>query len=165
MYNPEENPKLRPIIVFTSRKATAYEFKDAIVKGLNVPSTRVEVLTSDFSKEQRKDLISRAKKGDVYIIISTLVGEEGVDIPEAGVLVMTDVPKSPLRFYQRLGRLIRVSSPMNTKVFVITMSPKTEEYRDLSEAVWNLYREGVDVSYILLNLEEKLTTQKLLDYI
>ncbi|MFA4669170.1 DEAD/DEAH box helicase [Pyrococcus kukulkanii] len=165
VYNPKETPKLRPIIVFTSRKATAYEFKDAIIRELDVPSNKVEVLTSDLSKEQRKELISRAKKGDVYIIISTLVGEEGVDIPEAGVLVMTDVPKSPLRFYQRLGRLIRVSSPMNTKVFVITMTPKTEEYRDLSEAVWNLYREGVDVSYILLNLEEKLTTQKLLDYI
>ncbi len=165
VYNPEENPKLRPVIVFTSRKATAYEFKDAIVRGLNIPHHKVEVLTSDLSKEHRKELISRAKKGDVHIIISTLVGEEGVDIPEAGVLVMTDVPRSPLRFYQRLGRLIRVSSPMNMKVFVITMTPKTEEYGDLSEAVWNLYREGVDVSYILLNLEEKLTTQKLLDYI
>ncbi|WP_083500643.1 DEAD/DEAH box helicase [Thermococcus celericrescens] len=165
VYNPEENPRLRPVIVFTSRKATAYEFKNAIVNGLKIPPHKVEVLTSDLPKEGRKELISRAKRGDVHIIISTLVGEEGVDIPEAGVLIMTDVPKSPLRFYQRLGRLIRVSSPMNTKLFVITMTPKTEEYEDLSEAVWNLYEEGVDVSYILLNLEEKLTTQKLLDYI
>ncbi|CAD5243288.1 DEAD/DEAH box helicase [Thermococcus camini] len=165
VYNPEENPKLRPVIVFTSRKATAYEFKDAIVRGLKVPHHKVEVLTSDLSREQRKELLLRAKKGDVHLIISTLVGEEGVDIPEAGVLVMTDVPRSPLRFYQRLGRLIRVSSPMSTKVFVITMTPKTEEYGDLSEAVRNLYWEGVDVSYILLNLEEKLTIQRLLDYI
>ncbi len=165
VYNPEENPKIRPVIVFTSRKATAYEFKNAILNRLKVPPCRVEILTSDLPKDKRRELISRAKKGDVHIIISTLVGEEGVDIPEAGVLVMTDVSKSPIRFYQRLGRLIRISSPMNAKLFVITMTPKTEEYGDLSEAVWNLYAEGVDVSYILLNLEEKLTTKKLLDYV
>ncbi len=165
VYNPEENPRLRPVIVFTSRKATAYEFKEAIVNGLKIYPHRVEVLTSDLPRDGRKELISRTKNGDVHVIISTLVGEEGVDIPEAGVLIMTDIPKSPLRFYQRLGRLIRISSPMNTKVFVIAMTPKTEEYGDLSEAVWNLYEEGVDVSYILLNLEEKLTTKKLLDYV
>ncbi|AFK22395.1 DEAD/DEAH box helicase [Pyrococcus sp. ST04] len=165
VYNVKENPKLRPVIVFTSRKATAYEFRDAVINRLNIPHQRVEVLTSDLSKEMRKELISRAKNGEVHIIISTLVGEEGVDIPEAGVLIMTDVPKSPLRFYQRLGRLIRISSPMRTKIFILTMTPKTEEYGDLEEAVLNLYYEGADVSYILLNLEEKLTTQKLLDYI
>lgn len=165
IYNPELNPKLKPIIVFTSRKIAAYEFKDAVVRKLGIPSYKVEVLTSDLSKEERKNLILRAKRGDIDIIISTLVGEEGVDIPEAGVLIMTDVPKSALRFYQRLGRLIRISSPMDTKVFVITMTPKTKEYEDLSEAVRNLYWEGVDVSYILINLEEKLTTQRLIDHI
>lgn len=165
VYNPKENPKLKPIIVFTSRKATAYEFREVIIDKLKIPPQKVEVLTSDLSKEERKELVLRAKKGFVDIIVSTLVGEEGVDIPEAGVLAMTDVPKSPLRFYQRLGRLIRISSPMKTKIFVITMTPKTEEYEDLGEAVYNLYKEGVNVSYILLNIEEKLTTQRLLDYI
>ena len=61
VYNPKENPRLRPVIVFTSRKATAYEFKEAIVNGLKIYPHRVEVLTSDLPRDGRKELISRAK--------------------------------------------------------------------------------------------------------
>ncbi|AEC52316.1 putative protein DNA repair protein RAD25 [Pyrococcus sp. NA2] len=163
VYDVKDNDELKPVIVFTSRKATAYEFKDVIVKLLGFSQDRVEVLTSDMSKDERLDLIKRVKEGLVDIIISTLVGEEGVDIPEAGLLVMTDIPKSPLRFYQRLGRLIRVASPRRIKYLVISMTPKTREYYSLEEALWNLYSEGVDVSYIIYNLGEKGPESKVLD--
>jgi superfamily II DNA or RNA helicase len=73
------------------------------------------------------------------------VGEEGVDIPEAKLLVMTDVPRNPLRFYQRLGRLIRGGGQ---KFLVTTLTPYTPEYDSLNDALERLNQEGVDVSYI-----------------
>ncbi len=112
---------------------------------------------------ERLELISRAKEGRIDVIISTLVGEEGVDIPEAGLLVMSDVPRSPLRFYQRLGRLIRLVSPKKIKYLVVSLTPKTREYWDLEEALWNLYGEGVDVSYIIVNVDAKGPENRILD--
>ncbi|ENN95991.1 putative DNA repair RAD25 [Methanocaldococcus villosus KIN24-T80] len=146
-----EVSQLKPVLIFTSRKATAKEFMEVI------KNFKTELLTSDLSKDERLKLINRAKNGEVDIIISTLVGEEGIDIPESGLLIMTDIPKSPLRFYQRLGRLIRLSSKDKIKFLVFTLTPKTFEYDYLDEAINKLYNEGVDVSYILSDIEK---TQK-----
>ena len=154
-----------PAIVFTSRKATAYEFRDAIVEKLGLPPSRVEVLTSDMDRRERLKLVERVKRGGVDVVISTIVGEEGVDLPEANLLVMSDVPRSPLRFYQRLGRLIRLSSPHKTKYLVVTLTPKTREYYDLEEALLNLHREGVDVSYILSEFENKTSTARAVEIV
>jgi len=154
-----------PAIVFTSRKATAYEFRDAIVRELGLPPSRVEVLTSDMDRKERLKLIDRVKRGEVDVVISTIVGEEGVDLPEANLLVMSDVPRSPLRFYQRLGRLIRLSSPHKIKYLVVTLTPKTREYYDLEEALLNLHREGVDVSYILSEFESKTATARVAEIV
>lgn len=162
-YDVEGNEGIKPVIAFTSRKATAYEFKELVEK--EVPGVASEVLTSDLSKQERLQLLERAKKGEVDLIISTLVGEEGVDIPEAGLMVMGDTPKSPLRFYQRLGRLIRISSPKKLKYMAVVATPLTFEYQDLGRAIDNLYFEGVDVGYVLYNVEEKSSAKRLLELI
>ena len=163
IYDIKGNNKLKPVLVFTSRKATAYEFQGTITNHMGFSDEEVAVLTSDMGREERLELVKKAKDGKISVIISTLVGEEGVDIPEAGLLVMMDVPKSPLRFYQRLGRLIRMSSPQKIKYLVVSLTPKTVEYWDLEDALWNLYSEGVDISYIIVNLREKTPSSRVLD--
>jgi len=49
------------------------------------------------------------------------------------------------------------------KYLVISLTPKTVEYWDLEDALWNLYGEGVDVSYIVVNLAEKTPSSRVLD--
>jgi superfamily II DNA or RNA helicase len=153
----------KPVLIFTSRKATAYEFEKAIRD--EVDMRRVKVLTGDASKEERQKLVDSAKRGDVDVIISTLVGEEGIDIPEAKLLIMTDVPQSPLRFYQRLGRLIRSEKEETQKFLVVALTPKTPEYDNLDDALRNLFAEGVDVSYIIEKKEGKGPVAKVIDII
>ncbi len=151
-----------PVLIFTSRKATASEF-EATLASLG---GRVKVLTGDASKEERKEIVDEAKRGEVDVIISTIVGEEGVDIPEAKLLVMTDVPQSPLRFYQRLGRLIRKGDEGDgLKYLVVTLTPKTPEYDNLDEAMRNLFNEGVDVSYIVEKKSGKGPVARVIDVI
>jgi len=157
------NEIIKPVIIFTSRKRTAYEMKNTIANYF--PKEKVQVLTSDMRREERLKLIKKAKSGEVDVIVSTLVGEEGVDIPEAGLLIMSDAPKSSLRFYQRLGRLIRISSPGKIKYLVVTLTPKTIEYKDLEKALWNLYSENVDISYILINIDAKSFPMRIVDLI
>ena len=165
VYDISENNALKPVLVFTSRKATASEFGRAIIHYIGLPRRRIVILTSDMRREERLELIKRAKSGEIDVIISTLVGEEGVDIPEAGLLIMTDVPKSPLRFYQRIGRLIRMSSRQGMKYLVVMLTPKTVEYWDLEDALWNLYMEGVDISYIVVNINDKAPSARVVDII
>ena len=157
-YGVEEGGPLSPTLIFTSRKATAREFARVATDAAGIPEGRVGLLTSDLSRGERKALIRRAREGGIDVIVSTIVGEEGVDIPEAGLLIMADVPRSSLRFYQRLGRLIRVSSPRRMKYMVSILTPETVEYRDLDRALQALYSEGVDVSYILANAGDKTLT-------
>jgi superfamily II DNA or RNA helicase len=141
----------RLILVYTTRKATAYEAYEAV--GKQAFSGVIEVLTGDMSREERLDLLNRLREGKVALLISTRVGEEGIDLPEAWLLVMLDIVKSPLRFYQRIGRLIRIGSPDKLKHLVLVLTPGTYEYDNLEEVLWRLYEEGVDVSYILTNID------------
>mgnify|MGYP000389059139 CR=1 FL=1 len=161
VYNVNE---LSPILIFTSRKATAYEIAKSIEKSKLVKGS-VAVLTSDVDRSSRLEIIKRIKSGDVRVVIATRVGEEGVDIPEAGLLIMSDIAKNQLRFYQRLGRLIRLTSPKKIKYLVITPTVKSMEYYDLEEAIWNLYAEGIDVSYLVINIEEKGIASKILEIV
>jgi len=165
VYDIKENNALKPILTFTSRKATANEFRKAIIRHIGLSEERIAILTSDMRKEERLELVKKAKNGEVDVIISTLVGEEGVDIPEAGLLIMTDAPKNPLRFYQRLGRLIRMSSQQKIKYLVVSLTPKTVEYSDLDDALWNLKHEGIDVSYIIVNIDKKVPSNRVVDII
>ena len=132
---------------------------------MGLPRERIAILTGDMERRERLELVRRAKSGEIDVIISTLVGEEGIDIPEAGLLVMTDTPRSPLRFYQRLGRLIRMSSPRRMKYLVVSLTPRTIEYWDLEDALWKLYMEGVDVSYVIINIGEKTPSARIVDTI
>ena len=132
---------------------------------MGLPRERVAILTGDLERRERLELVRRAKSGEIDVIILTLVGEEGIDIPEAGLLVMTDTPRSPLRFYQRLGRLIRMSSPRGVKYLVVSLTPRTIEYWDLEDTLWKLYMEGVDVSYVIINIGEKTPSARIVDTI
>jgi superfamily II DNA or RNA helicase len=113
----------------------------------------VEVLTGRIGRDERLELLRKLREGRVSVLVSTRVGEEGIDIPEASLLVMTDIPRSPLRFYQRIGRLIRMGSPERLKHLVVVLTPRTFEYDNLEEVLWRLYEEGVDVSYVVTNID------------
>jgi len=139
-----------PVLVYTTRKATAHELAEA----LGTLGLKIAVLTGDVPRNERARIVSELREGVYDALVSTRVGEEGLDIPEAGLLVMSDVAKSELRFYQRLGRLLRLASPKELKYLVVTLTPKTVEYNDLREAMWNLRAAGVDVSYLIVNVSD-----------
>ncbi len=155
---------ISPVMIFTSRVATAHEFRRVICSEFSIDPESIAMLVGRVDRDRRLEIVRGAAKGDYPVIISTLVGEEGIDLPEAKLLVMTDVKKNPLRFYQRIGRLIR-GSRSGLKYLVAELTPKTFEYDDLDTAIDNLYSEGVDVSFILLNIDEKKSTSRIVDLV
>jgi len=152
-------------LIYTGRIVSAEEAKDVLSN--RIPKQVVSLLTGQLDKDERLELTEKLKKGEISVLVSTKVGEEGIDIPEAWLQVMFDATKSPLRFYQRIGRLIRVGSPEKIKHLVLILTPKTFEYDDLEEVLWGLYEEGVDISYIItgIDLTGKTTTDHIVDMI
>jgi len=156
---PQQQKKLT--LIYTGRVETANEMREVL--GNIIPEQMLKVLTGHVNREERLILLEELKKGKISVLVSTRVGEEGIDIPEAWLLIMLDVVKSPLRFYQRIGRLIRMGSPEKLKHLVLILTPGTFEYDNLEEVLWRLYEEGVDVSYIVANID--LTSKTTIDHI
>ncbi|KAF0990618.1 hypothetical protein HZS_4863, partial [Henneguya salminicola] len=62
--------------------------------------------------------IMKFRNGDYNVLVSTSVGEEGLDIGEVSLIVFFDVSSSPLRLIQRMGRTGRKNSG---KIVVLMM--------------------------------------------
>ena len=76
-------------------------------------------------KEQSR-LISRFKRSDFNILISTSIGEEGLDIGEVDAIFCYDGGMSLVRLVQRMGRTGR---KRDGSVFILlTEGKETEDY-------------------------------------
>ncbi|KAF4526683.1 hypothetical protein B566_EDAN010112, partial [Ephemera danica] len=69
------------------------------------------------------------RSGDFNTLISTSVGEEGLDIGEVDLIVCMDANKSPIRLMQRMGRTGRLSPKVYKTVLVIPREAKEQDIR------------------------------------
>ncbi len=60
-----------------------------------------------LSQKKQLEILEQFKRGVVNVLISTNVGEEGLDIAECDLVVFYDVVASEIRFIQRKGRTAR----------------------------------------------------------
>ncbi len=77
------------------------------------------------------------------VIVSTSAGEEGIDLPEADLLVIWSNTSSTLRLIQRIGRLLRPKSG-KTKFLVFIATPDTVDMDLLVEGLEMAKKVGVD---------------------
>jgi len=57
--------------------------------------------------EERRKILEIFRKGPANCVITTVIWEQGIDIPEAEVLIDTRAEKSRLAFIQLIGRVLR----------------------------------------------------------
>ncbi|KAL2098685.1 hypothetical protein ACEWY4_005165 [Coilia grayii] len=57
-----------------------------------------------FTQKEQLEVVRQFKEGGFNTIVSTCVGEEGLDIGEVDLIVCFDAQKSPIRLVQRMGR-------------------------------------------------------------
>jgi Fanconi anemia group M protein len=60
-----------------------------------------------LSQKKQLEILERFKQGELNILVSTNVGEEGLDIAECDLVLFYDVVASEIRFIQRRGRTAR----------------------------------------------------------
>ncbi|XP_010130565.1 PREDICTED: Fanconi anemia group M protein, partial [Buceros rhinoceros silvestris] len=57
-----------------------------------------------FTQKEQLEVVRRFREGGYNTLVSTCVGEEGLDIGEVDLIICFDAQKSPIRLVQRMGR-------------------------------------------------------------
>ena len=60
-----------------------------------------------LSQKKQLEILEKFKQGEFNVLVSTNVGEEGLDIAECDLVIFYDVVASEIRFIQRKGRTAR----------------------------------------------------------
>ncbi|KAI0321123.1 hypothetical protein OF83DRAFT_1051753 [Amylostereum chailletii] len=100
----------RAMVFVTNREAI-----DEVVEFLNQESPLIrssKFIGQGTDKQGKKgmlqreqlDIIRRFKEGEFNVLVSTSIGEEGLDIGEVDMVVCYDAQKTPIRMLQRVGR-------------------------------------------------------------
>jgi len=90
------------VIIFTRNNYMAY----SISKRFLVP-----VITYKVSKEERREILEAFREGKYRVIVTSNVLDEGIDVPDASVAIVMGGYGTSRQFLQRLGRILRKSSP------------------------------------------------------
>ena len=110
----------RKAIVFVERRALAVYLAEQF-QSLN------PVLFLGRGKVDQEQALKRAKLPETRLIVATSAGEEGIDLPEADLLVAWGSVASEIRFIQRHGRIMRkAGNGLKFATFVVT--PGTADF-------------------------------------
>ncbi|MEK6935768.1 MAG: DEAD/DEAH box helicase [Nanoarchaeota archaeon] len=112
----KENPKTK-IMVFSQYRETGTR----ICKELNsLPNINARVfvgqakktsdkgIVSGLNQKEQHEVIEKFKQGEINCLISTSIGEEGLDIPEVNAVIFYEPIPSAIRKIQRAGRTARL---------------------------------------------------------
>ena len=80
-----------------------------------------------FLNLSMSQVIRKFRSGSCNVLVSTSVGEEGLDIGEVDLIICFDAQKSPLRSIQRTGRTGRKRA--GKSIMLLTEGDEEERYR------------------------------------
>ncbi|KAF8534472.1 P-loop containing nucleoside triphosphate hydrolase protein [Trichophaea hybrida] len=106
----EDTKRSTRIMVFTSFRDSAEEVTRLLKR--HEPLIRPHVFvgqaagknSAGMSQKEQLEIIKRFSEGTYNTIVSTSIGEEGLDIGEVDLIVCYDTSASPIRLLQRMGR-------------------------------------------------------------
>ena len=77
----------------------------------------------NVSTKERIEVLNLFRKGDIKCVIMTVIWEQGIDIPEAEVLIDARAEKSLVGFIQLIGRVLR-KTDVKTKALIIDIADR-----------------------------------------
>jgi len=130
----------RKAIVFIDRVVVVKALTKAL-KGYNP----VAIYGRARMRVDVRSVLEKARSEDVRVIIATSAGEEGLDLPEADLLIIWSNVASPLRFIQRHGRIIRLTGIKSLKFVAYIVTPDTPDMDSLLDSLEIARRSGIDI--------------------
>jgi Fanconi anemia group M protein len=112
----KENSKTK-IIVFSQYRETGTRICKELnqIQGINArvfvgqaKKTDEKGVVSGLNQKEQHEVIEKFKQGEINVLISTSIGEEGLDIPEVNAVIFYEPIPSAIRKIQRAGRTARL---------------------------------------------------------
>jgi superfamily II DNA or RNA helicase len=79
----------------------------ALVRRIHAAGIEAAELTGRVSKERRTELLGRARRGELAVLVATSLADEGLDLPRLSRVFLAYPSRARGRTVQRLGRLMR----------------------------------------------------------
>lgn len=108
-----------------------------LVKAMNFVGQRAGT-TKGFSQKEQLLVVRKFREGGYNVLVSTCVGEEGLDIGEIDLIVCFDAPKSPIRLVQRMGRTGRKRA--GRIIVLLTEGKEEQAYKESNYKKQNIHR-------------------------
>ncbi|XP_077909762.1 Fanconi anemia group M protein [Halichoerus grypus] len=98
------------VMIFSSFRDSVQEIAEMLLQ--HQPLIRVMTFVGHasgksmkgFTQKEQLEVVKQFRSGGYNTLVSTCVGEEGLDIGEVDLIICFDAQKSPIRLVQRMGR-------------------------------------------------------------
>ncbi len=104
-------------LVFTGDNAAAY----AIARELLVAP-----ITHEIGKTERAATLARFRSGEISVLVSSQVLDEGLDVPDADVAIIVGGTASERRHVQRIGRVLRPRDGKRATIYELVVRDTVE---------------------------------------
>jgi ATP-dependent RNA helicase DDX52/ROK1 len=95
-------PYTPPVLIFTSSQPRATSLAEELVLN-GIPN--VDCLHAGLTKKEREDAVSRMRKGESWVMVSTEVMARGMDFKGVREVINYDFPTSVQSYVHRIGML------------------------------------------------------------
>ncbi|HVC58663.1 MAG TPA: helicase-related protein [Candidatus Acidoferrales bacterium] len=134
----EEHPKMeyikwfianemkgKNVIVFAQYRSTIKKLTD-LLKGQDINARSFVGKSQGVTQEAQKSTIDDFRKGKFNVLVSTSIGEEGLDIPSVDAVIFYEPVANEIRSIQRRGRAGRIK--FGQVLILVARKTKDEAY-------------------------------------
>jgi superfamily II DNA or RNA helicase len=104
-------------LVFTQDTSTAYSIARECL---------VQPITHEIGRKERSVALQRFNSGEINVLVSAQVLDEGLDVPAAEVAIVVGGSASSRRHVQRIGRVLRPAPNKRARVYELTVDNTVE---------------------------------------
>ncbi|MHA2501822.1 MAG: DEAD/DEAH box helicase [Candidatus Kariarchaeaceae archaeon] len=150
------------ILIFANYKATTSFLVDQLGSIDGVSAHRFVGQSSSnygkgLSQKEQKQIMDQFRNGEYNVLVSTSVGEEGLDVAQCDLVIFYDVTPSSTRYIQRSGRTGRARE--GRVVILITKGTRDEGYFYASQRQKSQLKQAAKEIKIQLSEEKEAKQQ------
>ena len=148
--------KNRKVLIFTQFRTTQDYLRDILA------DFNVEIFNGSMDKNRKEEAIARFRDS-ADILISTEAGGEGRNLQFCSILVNYDLPWSPLKIEQRIGRIHRFGQTKDVQIYNFSVKDTiSERVLAVLTRKLKLFEESIGTPDILLGqIEEELNFNRI----
>jgi SNF2 family DNA or RNA helicase len=111
-------------LIFCLRRITAHKLQEV----LNQEFGKAAVYLGNMSQNERDNVISAFKNGDIKYLIATDSAAEGLNLQNCCMMFNYDLHWNPMKIEQRIGRIHRYKQDRDVTVFNLSIKDTIDDY-------------------------------------